>query len=261
MERRGTATAVKGIKITEIKRFPSGRGMAAKFNETWINIYAPSGAEKKQEREYFYNTDLTYILPLTYTDMIIAANINCILTKTDSTGTKNYTALANIVTGLGLIDAWDTTKTRDGYTHYTANGASRLDRIYATKLTRKTGIETIAVAFTDHNAVITRIAIETPLTIRGRGYWRTNIGLLKEKTFRNTKEQWEKWKGHTRHNPNCVLWWDRYAKRIIKHPFIAEGMERRRDRQKMEIFYYEDIYSILHDENIRHTKTTQLKEL
>jgi exonuclease III len=71
--------------------------MAAKVNETWIvNIYAPSGGEKKQEREHFYNTDLTQIIPLTYTDMTITGDFNCILTKTDSTGTKNYSrALTN----------------------------------------------------------------------------------------------------------------------------------------------------------------------
>jgi hypothetical protein len=130
------------------------------------------------------------------------------------------------VKGLNLIDAWETTKTREGYTHYTVNGASRLDRIYATKniITKKTGIETIPVAFTDQNAVLMRIAIETPLTTRGRGYWRMNIGPMKEKTFRNTiKEQWEKWKTHKRHYPNVIMWWDRYTKRMIKQLFIAEG--------------------------------------
>jgi exonuclease III len=60
-EKRGTAIAVKEeIKITDIKGLPTGRGMAVKLNETWIvNIYAPSGAEKKKERVHFYNTDVT----------------------------------------------------------------------------------------------------------------------------------------------------------------------------------------------------------
>ena len=52
----------EGITLNDIKRIPSGRGIAAKFNGTWIvNIYAPSGTEKKQEREHFYNSELTYI--------------------------------------------------------------------------------------------------------------------------------------------------------------------------------------------------------
>jgi hypothetical protein len=132
-DRRWTAILVKdGIPITDIKRIPSDKGMAAILNGTWIvNIYAPSGAEKKNERETFYNTDLTYILPTTHADIILAENFNCILSKTDSTGTNNYSkTLANIVNGLGLIDAWNTSTSRRMYTHYTATGASRIDRGY-----------------------------------------------------------------------------------------------------------------------------------
>jgi hypothetical protein len=71
--RRGTAILMKdGIPITDIKRIPSGRGMATILNGTWIvNIYAPSRAEKKNERATFYNTDLAYILPTAQADMIL----------------------------------------------------------------------------------------------------------------------------------------------------------------------------------------------
>ena len=54
-DKRGTAILVKtGLQIQDIKRMPSGRGIAAMFQGIWIiNIYAPSGAEKRVEREYF----------------------------------------------------------------------------------------------------------------------------------------------------------------------------------------------------------------
>jgi hypothetical protein len=118
------------------------------------------------------------------------------------------------------------------------------------------------VVFTDHNAVIIRIAIEIPLLTRGRGYWRMNIGFMKEKAFRNIiKGQWEKWKTHKRHYQNAAMWWDRYTKRIIKQLFIEEGTERKRDRKTFETFFCEKIYSILKDENMRKTKTTKMKEL
>lgn len=165
--------------------------------------------------------------------------------------------------GVGLIDAWEATTTSGRYTHYTANGASRIDRIYATKeiMERKTGIQTTAAAFTDHNAVIMRITIDTPPT-RGRGYWRLNTALMREKSHIDTlQEQWEKWRTHKKHYPNSVMWWDRYTKRMIKKLFIKEGTERRRDRQTMETFYYETIYSILQDETMRNNVSTKLKEL
>jgi exonuclease III len=47
-EGRGRAIITKeGLRATNILRLPTGRGMAAEINGTWIiNLYAPSGAEK-----------------------------------------------------------------------------------------------------------------------------------------------------------------------------------------------------------------------
>jgi len=58
--------------------------------------------------------------------------------------------------GLNLIDVWEATPTRTAYTHYTATGASRIERIYVTHDLRRgqQGAETVAAAFTDHFAVI-----------------------------------------------------------------------------------------------------------
>jgi hypothetical protein len=84
-------------------------------------------------------------------------------------------------------------------------------------MTRKTGIETVAAAFTDHNAIILRIAIDTPLPTRGRGYWKMNTNLLQEKTFCEKREvEWENWKTKKKHYPTSVMWWNRYTKRRIK---------------------------------------------
>jgi exonuclease III len=266
-EKRGAAIILKdGINITETKRIPTGRGLAVKYNDMWIiNIYVPSGAERKAEREHFFNTELTYILPLTHNTVILAGDFNCNIDKTDSTGAINYSrALNNIIQGLGLIDGWETTQTRGGYTHYTAKSASRIDRIYATTsvMKRKTGIETLAAAFTDHNAAIIRIAIDTPLPTRGRGYWKMNIQLLQDKTFwGKLQHEWEKWKTQMKHYPTSVMSWNRHIKRRIKQQFTSEGAERRRDQEQMETFYYEAINSILRDDTVGTKKTTKLKEL
>jgi hypothetical protein len=169
---------------------------------------------------------------MTNNAMFLAGDFKCnIDKKKDSTGAINYSrALNNILQGLGLIDGWEITKTRGGYTHYTAKSASRIDRIYATTavMKRKTGIETLAATFTDHNAVIIRIAIDTPLQTRGRGYWKMNTQLVQNRTF------CEKLQTELRH-----------IKRKRKQQFTTKGAERRRDRMQMETFYYEAINSIL----------------
>jgi exonuclease III len=53
---RGTAIIVKlELTFENITRIPSGRAIAARFNDCWlINIYAPSGTVRRQERAEFY---------------------------------------------------------------------------------------------------------------------------------------------------------------------------------------------------------------
>jgi hypothetical protein len=65
--------------------------------------------------------------------------------------------------------------------------------MYVTKhlRTRKTGVETVATAFTDHFAVVLRLAIDAPLPLRGRGSWKINVSLLQDATFMSVvKKQW-----------------------------------------------------------------------
>ena len=252
-DRRRTAILAKeSITITNIKRIPSGRGMAAMFNTTWIvSINSPSGDKKENERKMLYNNDVTYVLPTAHADMIMAGDFNCIVSNIDSTGTNNYscTALANIVNGFGVIDAWDTSTSRRIYTHYTPNGASRIDRMYVTRniLSKKQSVETVAAAFIDHLAVVLRIAIDTPLTLRGRVYWRLNISLSDKNFHSILRKQCAKWKRHKKYYSHSVMWWGRYIKRMIRQFFINEGPERLRDRLAMATFYHDAIYNILQE--------------
>jgi hypothetical protein len=115
-----------------------------------------------------------------------------------------------------------------GYTHITAKSALRIDRIYTTsQLTaRKTGIETIPAAFSDHNAVTIRIATDKPPN-RGRGYWKMNTILLQEKTFSDKlAEEWANWKIKVKYYQTTVMWWTRCVKQRRKILFTMEGAER-----------------------------------
>jgi exonuclease III len=113
-ELRGTAILTKHrITLTNIKRLPCGRGIAGLFQNTWIiNVYAPSGEEKRDARECFYTTDVISLIPLTRHAIILAGDFNCVLRKTDATGRKNVSkALDILVSGLKLHDAYGHIKT------------------------------------------------------------------------------------------------------------------------------------------------------
>jgi len=91
--RRGTAIlAREGIILTNVTRLHSGRDIAAKYQGMWlVNIHAPSGAARRSERENFYNGELTYLLPASPFEMILAGDFNWILTKKkDCSSQLNY---------------------------------------------------------------------------------------------------------------------------------------------------------------------------
>jgi len=82
--------------------------MAAEFNGIWlVNIYAPSGAARRQEREHFYNSELTYLLRAAPEHMTLGEDFNGVLDKRDTTGNYNNSrALAELIHGFALRDAW-----------------------------------------------------------------------------------------------------------------------------------------------------------
>jgi len=89
------------ITITNIKRLPSGRGIAAEYRGIWlVNVYAPSVTAKRQERERFHNSELPYLLRASPSNMIVGGDFNCVLNQTESTGHFNYSkALDGLISG------------------------------------------------------------------------------------------------------------------------------------------------------------------
>jgi hypothetical protein len=89
-----------------------------------------------------------------------------------------------------------------------------------------------------------------------------NVSLPQNATFMSVlKTQWTRIQQHKCFYPNTVMWWGRCAKRMMRQIFIQEGTSRRRDRQTLENFYYEAIYTALQEDNLRDTTFLTLKQL
>ena len=151
-EGRGTAILTKeDLEVKNILRLPTGRGMAAEINGTWIiNIHAPSGAGKRTEREHFFTHEVTALMPPVRREIILAGDFNAIIDKYDNTSQNNIRrALKTLISGCALSDVWETTQNRHGYTYYANKTASRIDRIYVTQrlYSQKTGVQRVAAAF------------------------------------------------------------------------------------------------------------------
>ena len=122
-------------------------------------------------------------------------------------------ALNTLVQGYGLVDVWEAAPNRGIYTHYTRQGAARLDRIYVSQNLSYQKIETVVTAFTDHLAVTLRIVLEINTIRRGRNYWKMNAALLREVDVRETLlQRWRGWRRQKTYYPHSVMWWERVVK-------------------------------------------------
>jgi exonuclease III len=264
---RGTAIVTREhYTLNNIIRLPSIRGMDAEFQGLWlVNVYAPSGTGRKQAREVFFNMDLPQLLLETPSIMLIGGDFNCVLAKTDCTGNFNYSrALHALIRGLDLIDMWETAPERRIFTHYNRQGATRLDRIYATSNLRgkKCRIETVLEAFTDHLAVILRITLDTNTIRRGTGYWKMNIAFSQNISLQEKlRQQWIRWKQRRNYFPNIVMWWERVVKKSIRLFFIREGTEARRDARETENFYHACLYDLLQMPEQHENRTAKVNHL
>jgi len=216
--RRGTAIITRDLlTLTRINPLPSGRAIASDFGDlTIINIYAPSGALKRCEREAFFNNELAYLLQNVSDNFLMGGDFNSILGKSDSTGHYNFSrSLAALTQGYAVTDSRKETSSRRTCTHYTAHGASRLDRIYLSRdlMARKLGIETTAANFTDQLHVVLRLILDAPILRRGRCTWKLNCTLLTENHI--TEDFWQKWAQWKRQHhlyPDINMWWSIYCK-------------------------------------------------
>ena len=183
--RRGTVIVARDrINLENIIMSPSGRAMAAKFRDIWIiNVYAPSCTAMKQERERIFSCELPYLLTGKTGHILLGGDFSCILEAPDTTGGFTYSReLAKLVHGLALTDTWQGNPTRKVHTHYSESGATRIDRIYATRemLEKKLVVEAIVAPFTDHLAVCLRISIDLPIMRRVRGLWKMESAVINE---------------------------------------------------------------------------------
>jgi hypothetical protein len=246
----GTAILLKeGLNVDDERKLPTGHGTAILTKGTsYVNVYAPSGAENRAHREEFFNVELPTILPVTPGPLVLAGDFNCILETSDTTGAvPRSPALARLQHGIGLHDVWRDHGRTPGYTHYAPHSASRIDRIYVTPPLHNQiiGTELLAAAFTDHMAVVLWLSAPT-FQEQGRGYWKLNLSLLRDATFQeDLKTQWKTWSTCVRHYPNLLWWWIRSVKPKLKRLFMVEGAARKKDMTILESFYYRAIYDAI----------------
>ena len=198
-ESLGTAILTKiGIKLEDIEKLPSGRGIKGTYNKyVFMNIYAPSGSNKRSERNLFFQNDIAYFLRDLPAHCILGGDFNCVLRREDCTSDfRPSNTLQQHTNSLQLTDAWTTKHKTPGYTFFTGKSASRLDRFYVTRALTPClqRMEVLPTPFSDHAAVNMKIKLDVKFLTMGRSYWKMNISCLQNTdVIENFKTEWQLW--------------------------------------------------------------------
>jgi hypothetical protein len=111
----------------------------------------------------------------------------------------------DLVEKTNLVDTWKSQRCKPIYTHITHHSASRIDRIYIAKNSApevtRTGV--IVAPFTDHDAFVVHINLQSTHMDRGPSYWKLNTGVIYECTKNDFVLQWGRWRRYKKKFPNC----------------------------------------------------------
>jgi len=65
--------------------------MAADFqNVNIVNIYTPSGAERRRDKENYFSNELPYLMRDIPPSLLVGGDFNSVLRNMDATGHRNY---------------------------------------------------------------------------------------------------------------------------------------------------------------------------
>ena len=188
-----------------------------------LNVYAPSGTDKKREREQLFGSDILYFLRNNISHIIMGGDWNCITSMRDCSNPNDELLSKSLLTlknNLKLKDAWFLLNHHVEYTYLRENYGSRLDRFYVKDFQNNVAnIQTIPVSWSDHCSVKLSLKLENVIT-SGKGYWKLNCNTLEHDIVENNFGMfWEFIQRKKGNFDNIVCWW-KFAKCELKNFFI-----------------------------------------
>ena len=230
-----------------------------------VNIYAPSGSDKKYERESFFARDLFRAFSTnSTTNWIVGGDFNCILKPIDvENGTgfnqKKCPQLQDLVNIKSLRDVFrHFYPNRKEYTFFrTSCAPSRLDRFYVSQelLQRVNSVQHVA-SLSDHCGVFLDMSFQSfdqyGKKFLRNTYWKLNVRILEDEDFENNFfSLWAVLKLKQTRFSDIADWWDMEAKPSIRE-FCYEFSKQRQERRKdTKAFWFAYLKVVLEDKNWR----------
>ena len=215
-----------------------------------LNIYAPSGTDKKYERSHLFGQDMFKALTLdSGAPWIIGGDWNCVLNIIDieggvGFGQKVSPVLKDLVRSYNLCDVFRHQFPRtEEFTFFRAGKApSRLDRFYISRSLVLGLSETFHLAsLSDHCGLFMRLSLSLQLKSLPknprRTYWKLNNSILNDDEFLPSfVALWEGISEFKLQLTDCAEWWDKCAKPELREFCIGFSINRKRRRNDTKKF-------------------------
>ena len=237
------------VTILEFHVWQPGRLLFVRLeNISFVNIYAPSGANKKHERNIMFSETLFRNLSVKSLLPVIVGDFNCILSAKDTTAnfeSKVSKPLEDLVKTLNLSDAFRKLHPdSEEYTYYQRGHApSRLDRAYIPcHLVENLELALHKATTSDHRALVVELNIDFDHIIpeRHSAYWKLNTSILQNKDFMpNFNRIWLDLLEKEQDYPSTEDWWEKACKPTFKSFCIKFSTMLARGRKGLKAFLYE----------------------
>ena len=228
-----------------------------------VNIYAPSGSDKKFERGSFFARDLFRAFSTNNTsNWIVGGDFNCILKPIDvENGTgfnkKKCPQLLDLVNIKSLRDVFrHLHPNKKEYTFFrTSCAPSRLDRFYVSQelMQRVNSVQHVA-SLSDHCGVLLNMNFQSfnqyGKRFSRQSYWKLNVRILEDEDFDdNFVSLWSALKLKQTRFSDIADWWDMEAKPAIRDFCFEFSKQRKERRNDTKAFWFAYLKVVLEDKN------------
>ena len=257
----GTAIAwKKTLPVTDVNPLVLCRVQVATLGPCMLlNIYAPSGSDKKHERNLLFGEDIFGALTLNHeAAWVVGGDFNCVLKSNDIEGGVGFNqkfcpSLKDLVNTASLTDVFRQKYPRSSeFTFFRAGRApSRLDRFYLSSGLVGGLIDVSHIAsLSDHCGVRMELQLciehlQVPKVERST-YWKLNTAILNEEDFLpHFIPAWRRMLDSRDKYMDIADWWDRLAKPEIKNFCIAYSINRKIQRNHTKKFLLSSLKLVL----------------
>ena len=228
-----------------------------------MNIYAPSGSDRKFVRGSFFARDIFRAFSMNNSsNWIVGGDFNCVLKPIDvENGTgfnqKKCPELHDLVNIQSLRDVFrNFYPNKKEYTFFrTSCAPSRLDRFYVSQelLPRVHSVQHVA-SLSDHCGVLIEMSFQN-LNRCGKifsrqTYWKLNVSILQDEDFEeNFISLWTALKLKQARFSDIADWWEMEAKPAIREFCSEFSKQRKYRRNDSKAFWFAYLKIVLEDKN------------